>query len=136
MTVVAIGTIGCAGPEKKLGRGIVNATEFARMGEINRSMEQTALFESPTKAYTTGFFHGFDRTLARTGIGLYEILTFPIPSYEPVATNKFSVEPVYPDAFKPGIIDDRAFSPESNLGFSGGDVVPFIPGSRFKIFER
>ena len=39
-------TTGCAGPERKLGRGIMNVTELLRGGEIRRSMEQTYLWEN------------------------------------------------------------------------------------------
>ena len=62
---------GCAGPEQKFGRGINNMTEFARLGEIRRSIEQTAIFGSPDQEYTTGFIHGFNRSLERTGVGVY-----------------------------------------------------------------
>ncbi len=72
---------GCAGPEKKLGRGLLNVTEFARGGEIRRSMEQTYLWENSDSAYTTGFIRGFNRSVARTAIGIYEVVTFPFPSY-------------------------------------------------------
>ena len=136
VAVVAAGTIGCSGPEKKLGRGINNLTEFARMGEWRRSVEQTAIFEGADTAYTYGFIHGFDRSVARTGIGLYEVLTFPIPSYAPVFTNSYAPNPVYPASYTPGLVEDGTFSPDTNLGFSGGDVTPFMPGSRFKIFEN
>jgi hypothetical protein len=27
-------------------------------------------------------------------------------------------------------------SPDTSLGFSGGDIIPFIPGSRFHIFDQ
>ena len=125
--------VGCAGPESKLGRGIANTTEFARGGEIRRSMEQTALFRGPDVAYTTGFIHGFNRSLIRTGVGLYEIVTAPFPPYEPVF---FPVNPVYPESYKPGLVADQTFSPDANLGFNGGDVFPLFPGSRFRIFEQ
>ncbi len=127
---------GCAGPEKKLGRGITNVTEFARMGEIRRSVEQTALWEGANSAYTTGFIRGFNRSVARTLIGAYEIATFPFPSYGPIFTNKISPNPVYPDSYKPNLIEDQTFSPDTSLGFAGGDVAPFIPGSRFRIFDN
>jgi putative exosortase-associated protein (TIGR04073 family) len=128
----ALFATGCAGPEQKLGRGINNVTEFARMGEIRRSMEQTAVWESADKAYTTGFIHGLNRSLARTAVGVYEVLTFPIPSYDPV----FLPEgPVYPDSYKPALIADPTFGPDAALGFSGGDVAPMLPGSRFRIFD-
>jgi putative exosortase-associated protein (TIGR04073 family) len=124
---------GCAGPERKLGRGILNATEFARQGEIQRSMEQAALWENTEAAYTTGFIRGFNRSLARTAVGVYEIVTFPIPDYDPVFLPEY---PVYPDSYRPQLLADPIFSPDTNLGFTGGDVAPFFPGSRFRIFER
>jgi putative exosortase-associated protein (TIGR04073 family) len=123
---------GCAGPEQKLGRGINNVTELARGGEIRRSMEQTALWEGTDKAYTTGFIRGFDRSMARTGVGLYEILTFPFPSYDPVFLPE---DPVYPDSYTPSLIADPTFGPDSHIGFSGGDIAPMVPGSRFSIFD-
>lgn len=128
--------VGCAGPEKKLGRGITNVTEFARMGEIRRSVEQTALWEGTDSAYTTGFIRGFNRSVARTLIGAYEIVTFPFPSYGPIFTNTISPNPVYPDSYKPNLIEDQTFAPDTSLGFAGGDVAPFIPGSRFRIFDN
>lgn len=139
MAVAALAVLigaGCAGPEKKLGRGINNLTEPLRMGELRRTVEQTAFFDSPESAYTTGFIRGMNRTVARTGIGLYEVLTFPFPSYEPVLTHKFSARPVYPDTYRPNLIEDQTFAPDTSLGFAGGDVVPFIPGSRFRVFDN
>lgn len=123
---------GCAGPERKLGRGINNMTEFARMGEMRRSVEQSALFEGPDVGYTTGFIHGLNRSIARTAVGIYEVVTFPVPSYDPII---LPANPVYPDSYKPQMIADPLMSPDYNLGFSGGDVAPFVPGSRFGIFD-
>src|SRR5271165_3337570 len=74
---------GCAGPEQKLGRGINNFGEFARGGEMRRAFEQTAVFGSPDQSFTTGLFHGFDRSVRRTAIGFYEMATFPIPNHKP-----------------------------------------------------
>ena len=123
---------GCAGPEQKLGRGIGNVTEFARLGEIRRSMEQTALWEGTDKAYTTGVIRGVNRSLARTGVGLYEIVTFPFPTYDAIF---LPTEPVYPDSYTPNFIADPTFGPDAALGFSGGDIAPMIPGSRFRVFD-
>lgn len=123
---------GCAGPQEKFGRGISNVTEFARMGEIRRSMEQTALWEGTDKAYTTGVIRGVNRSLARTGVGLYEIVTFPFPTYEPIF---LPAQPVYPDSYTPNFIADPTFGPDAAIGFSGGDIAPFIPGSRFRVFD-
>jgi putative exosortase-associated protein (TIGR04073 family) len=78
---------GCANTEAKFGRGMNNAFEIVRGGEFRRTMEQTALFESPDTAYSTGFIRGINRTFARTGIGIYEMLSAPFPPYEPIATD-------------------------------------------------
>jgi putative exosortase-associated protein (TIGR04073 family) len=129
---VTVLAAGCAGPEKKFGRGMNNLTEFARLGELRRSMEQTALFEGPDVAYTKGFIHGLNRSVARTFVGVYEVLTFPFPSYEPVY---FPVHPVYPDSYKPELLADETFNPNTSIGFGGGDIAPMIPGSRFRIFD-
>lgn len=133
LSIAAFAT-GCAGPEQKLGRGINNATEFARMGELRRSMEQTAIWDGTEEGYTTGFIRGFNRSLARTGVGLFEIVTFPIPTpnYDPIF---LPASPVYPDSYTPALIADPTFGPDAALGFTGGDVTPFLPGSRFRIFD-
>jgi len=129
-------TTGCAGPEQKLGRGVSNFTDIVRLGEMRRTIEQTAVFDSPDAAYTTGVIRGFDRTVERSALGLYEIVTFPIPSYDPIATKYFAPSPVYPESYKPGLISDSMFDTDTYTGFSGGDVMPFIPGSRFSVFDN
>ena len=126
---------GCSSAEKKFGRGMSNMGEFGRLGELRRSMEQTALFEQPGGHYTAGFVHGMSKSFARTGIGFYEVVTSPFPPYGPVCTSYLSPNPVYPDNYRPDIIDDALFATDTNMGFSGGDVAPFFPASRFKIFN-
>jgi putative exosortase-associated protein (TIGR04073 family) len=141
LAVAALFSAGCAGPEEKLGRGINNVTEFARLGEIRRSMEETALWGNTDTAYTTGFIHGFDRSVVRTVVGAFEIVTFPFPSYAPYLRpdNEWfpgmAVNPVYPESYKPHFIADPSFGPDAIIGFSGGDIAPMIPGSRFRIFD-
>jgi putative exosortase-associated protein (TIGR04073 family) len=147
--------VGCAGPEEKLGRGLVNVTEFARGGQMRRSIEQTALWDGPDYAYTTGVFRGFNRSVARTVVGVFEVATFPLPPYGPVLTSKTEVfpdasvatlkypygglvltpEPPYPANFRPGITADSMFATDTALGFSGGEVAPIVPGSRFRVFD-
>lgn len=132
---------GCAGPEQKLGRGMSNSYEPIRMAEMQRSVEQAALFDGGTVTYATGFVQGFTRTMARTGLGLYEIVTFPIPNhsdgdYGPIATRYLSPKPAYPDSYKPGLFDGSTFATDSRIGFSGGDIAPMIPGSKFRIFDN
>lgn len=127
---------GCAGPERKLGHGLNNVYEAARWGEMRRSVEQTSLFDSPDQGFTTGAVRGFNRSMARIGVGIYEVVTFPIPSYDPVATSYLKPNPVYPDSFKPHMMADSLFATDTAIGFSGGDVAPFFPGSRFRIFDN
>ncbi|NLH74295.1 MAG: exosortase system-associated protein, TIGR04073 family [Verrucomicrobia bacterium] len=139
--VVVLLACGCSGPEKKLGRGLNNVTEFARMGEIRRSFEQTALWDGPAAAYTTGVIRGFNRSVVRTAVGLYEVATFPIPSYDPVLKPNnpiypdMTVDPAFPDSDVPRLIADPTVGPDSATGYAGGDVFPFVPGSRFRIFD-
>jgi putative exosortase-associated protein (TIGR04073 family) len=138
---LALFVSGCAGPEDKLGRGINNMTEAVRLGEVRRSIEQSTILENRDLGFTTGLFHGLNLTVARTAAGLCEVATFPIPNhypmnYGPIYTNVLSENPVYPDSYSPNHLSDEATSPDSALGFSGGDIIPFIPGSRFHIFDQ
>ena len=126
---------GCANVEKKLGRGMNNMLEIVRGGEFSRTMEQTGLFDGPDYAYTTGFIRGVNRTLARTGIGFYEVVTSPFPPYDPVFTDYLTPNPVYPDNYQPGLLDDQMFATDTYLAFSGGEIAPLAPGSRFRIFD-
>lgn len=154
-TVLVLSLVGCAGPERKLGRGLNNMGEFTRFGEMRRSIEQTYLWEGPDSAFTTGVIRGFNRSVVRTALGVYEVATFPFPPYGPLLTSTnrvypdYSVanlgypwggivmpeRPVYPDNYKPGALSDSLFYTDTSLGFSDGDIAPMIPGSRFRIFE-
>jgi putative exosortase-associated protein (TIGR04073 family) len=134
---VALLVAGCAGPEQKLGRGVSNLTEFTRMGELSRSVEQASLFDAPTAGPTSGFVQGVSRSFVRTGVGLYEVLTFPFPNYKnkdygPVLE---PVHPIFPESYKPGIFADSIMSSDSAIGFGSGEIAPMVPGSRFRIFE-
>jgi putative exosortase-associated protein (TIGR04073 family) len=131
---------GCAGPEQKLGRGISNTMEITRFGDMRQSIEQTAVFNSPSAGYTVGAIQGLDRTLTRTGVGVFEVVTFPLPmpgsGYGPLFPRYLKPGPVYPESYKPGLISGSLFDTDTYTGFSGGDVAPFIPGSRFKVFDN
>jgi putative exosortase-associated protein (TIGR04073 family) len=137
LVLVGVLASGCVAAQNKLGRGVKDSVEFARLGEIQRSMEQTALFETPGHHYSAGFIKGFCKSLARTGVGAFEIVTFPLPPYEPVWTSYVNPNDwyLYPDCYKPGLFADSMFSTDSNLGMSGGDIAPWVPGSRFKVFD-
>lgn len=135
--VVALFAVGCAGPEQKLGRGLSNTYEIVRWGELRRSVELNSIEPLPGTGYY-GLIHGFDRSLARTGLGVMETLTFPIPTptYQPMFTKYLAPDPVFPANYKPGHISDSLFDTDTYTGFSGGDVAPWVPGSRFTIFDN
>jgi putative exosortase-associated protein (TIGR04073 family) len=136
VALAAVLTSGCAGPEKKLGRGISNSAEIIRGGEWRRSVEQTAVFESPAAGRTVGFVTGFDRTLARTGLGIYEVITFPLPPYHPIWTSYLSPNPAYPDCYQPGLPADPLYDTDTYVGISGGDIAPLVPNSRFQVTDN
>ena len=132
---ILVTAVGCARTEEKLGRGMRNMTEVVRLGEMRREVEQTALFDGPDMAYTTGVIRGFNKTMARTGIGIYEVVTAPFPPYDPVFTNYLSEHPVSPDSSRAQMLADPMVGPDTYLGFSGGDIAPMVPGSRFRIYD-
>ena len=125
---LAIVSTGCASAEKKLGRGLRNATEFARMGEMGHSIEQSYMFED---SYAVGAVRGFNRSIARTAVGVFEVITFPIPTKTIGGFDKAT----YPDTYQPNKITTTTFETDSSIGFSGSDVAPMLPGSRFRVFE-
>jgi putative exosortase-associated protein (TIGR04073 family) len=135
IALVATLATGCANVERKLGRGLSNTFEIVRWGEMRRTIEQTTLFDSPNAGYSTGVVRGFNRTLARTGIGVYEIVTCPLPPYGPVFTSYLSPGPVFPDNYTPGPVEDSTFATDTQLGFSGGALLPLVPGNRFRVFD-
>jgi putative exosortase-associated protein (TIGR04073 family) len=140
---------GCNGPEQKLGRGLSNTFEVVRWGELRRSVELNSIEPLPGYGYY-GIVHGFDRSLQRVGIGVFEVATFPIPTptYGPILAKSpsdatsiyteklFDPDPVFPASYKPGLFSDSLFDTDTYTGFSGGDVAPFVPGSRFSIFSN
>lgn len=136
MALVAIFASGCANTEQKMGRGIGNMTEIVRGGEFERSAEQGGIFDGPDVGFSTGFVRGVNRTLARTGIGIYEVITAPLPPYGPVCTDYLSPRPQYPDSYRPTKWSDAIFDTDYSLGFSGGEIAPWFPGSHFRIFDN
>jgi putative exosortase-associated protein (TIGR04073 family) len=132
---VAVFTSGCAGPEEKLGRGVRNTVEVVRLGEMRASVEQTTVWGGSASGVTTGVVKGVDNSLKRTLLGVCEIVTFPFPPYHPIFTKYIPANPVYPDNYKPGLPDDPFYHTDTYIGFSGGDVASFVPGSRFRVFD-
>ncbi len=134
--LAAVFTSGCAGPEEKLGRGVSNTLEVARMGEMRHSVEQTTIFSSPGEGYTTGVIRGFDHTVAREAMGIYEVVTFPLPPYDPVFAQYVKPGAVYPESYRPNRISDDIFDTDTYMGYGGGDIAPYILGSRFSVFNN
>ena len=143
---------GCGGMEAKMGRGVHNMMEITRLGEFRRSVEQTSVWDGPEAGMTAGVVRGVARTFTRTVMGFGEIVTSPIPTvvgenYEwpgklfdnrstRVKAEPFSTRAPYPDNYRPGLFADSMLATDTNLGFTGGDSMPFIPGSRFKVFDH
>lgn len=132
---------GCKGPEQKLARGFDNTFEVIRWGDMRRSVEQNTLFSGPNFTYSYGIIHGFNQSIKRIGLGVFEIATFPLPNvpsltYGPICTNIVPATPQYPDSYRPGLISSTTFDVDTYTGFTGGDVAPFIPGSRFRVFDE
>ena len=100
---------GCAGPDQKLGRGLSNTSELVRWGEMRQSVQENSILKRPGYGYY-GVVHGFHRSLARAGLGVYEVATFPIPSYDPILTDSFSADPAYPSSYKPDDERENYFS--------------------------
>jgi len=161
--VVPILVAGCAGPERKLGRGLANATEFARGGEISRSVEQTTLWEGGQKGTTVGFIRGFNRSMARTLIGVAEVATFyaPFPNkgewnYDPIFTPDGPLYPDYsvatytdpwggmrlpetpgtPTSYRTAWPATGALDTDGELGITGGAVLPIYPFGGFQMNEQ
>jgi putative exosortase-associated protein (TIGR04073 family) len=136
--LAALFTAGCAGPEQRLGNGVSNLTEFTRMGELQRSTEQYTLFD-PQAGLATGVIHGFDQSVYRTVAGAYQIVTFPAGNYLTQSSFEQKYLPQgtpHPDSFPPGLPNMPTFQTDNYVGFSGGNIAPFVPGNRFSIFEN
>jgi putative exosortase-associated protein (TIGR04073 family) len=136
LALTVIMGVGCAGPEQKMGRGIANLTEVTRGGEFERSVEQEGIFKGTDVGFATGVVKGADHTLMRTLVGVYEVATAPLPPYGPVMTSYMSPRPDYPDFNRPRKWSDAMFDNDKYIGFSGGDVAPWFPGSHFRVFDN
>ncbi len=130
-TLAAVGAValltGCSSAEQKLGRGIANVLEPIRLGELTRSTEQTYLADGPVVAQSYGYVHGITRTVQRTLVGAFDIVTFPIPT-DPLITPS---EPVFPDSYAPGMAANLGVETDRYLGEDSGTVLPTVAGSSF-----
>jgi putative exosortase-associated protein (TIGR04073 family) len=126
---------GCSNMEKKLGRGINNTIEPIRLADMRRNVEQGALARPGEVNYFTGAVRGFNQTLARTGLGLFEIITFPIPPYEPLFENTITPLPRHPDSDPQRLWADPLFATDPDIGFSGGEIAPWLPANKFYVHD-
>ena len=135
--LTALFASGCAGPDQKLGRGLSNTYELVRWGELRNSVVQNTVMPVPGGGYY-GLVHGFDRSLQRAGLGILEVATFPIPmpNYQPMFTKHFAPDPVFPESYTPRALSDSLYDTDTYTGFTGGDVAPWFPGSRFSVFDN
>jgi putative exosortase-associated protein (TIGR04073 family) len=90
LVTIDSGLVYAGDPVQKLGRGITNvATGWVEIPkEIGRSVEKSGDFAG----LVVGPFKGIAKAIGRTIVGVYEVVTFPIPlprRYEPV------IEPAY-----------------------------------------
>jgi hypothetical protein len=51
-------------------------------------------------------------------------------------TKHYTPGPAFPDSYKPQLYSDSLFDTDTYVGFSGGDSAPFVPGSRFSVFNN
>ena len=64
-------------PIHKMGRGVVNV--LTGWIELPKQIHAGRQDENPIRGLGMGFLKGAGLTILRTGVGLYEALTFPIP---------------------------------------------------------
>ena len=67
------------GPTRKLGRGLSNI--LYGVTEFPTSIAMIQSREGNSAACSYGIVKGIGRTLFRTGAGVYELFTFPFPTY-------------------------------------------------------
>jgi putative exosortase-associated protein (TIGR04073 family) len=72
-------------PVEKLGRGLANVGTSPL--EIPKTMGQVQEEKGIFAGWTLGVLQGLVNTVKRAGVGIYEVVTFPIPfprDYEPI----------------------------------------------------
>ena len=84
-------------PIHKMGRGVVNV--LTGWLELPKQIHLGAQESNPVTGLAQGTLKGMSLTLLRTGIGIYEAVTFPIPypehfasPYEPMELSDYSWE--------------------------------------------
>lgn len=100
LPLIGIGTSAWAGPSTaervalKAARGVDN-TVLGLVTDWPKTMYYESKEHGVPYGMTVGFVQGFLVGVARTGVGAYELATFPIPvppDYEPILSPQFSLE--------------------------------------------
>ena len=79
---------------RKLGRGLANVGTSAI--EIPKSVQDKFYEEGPVAACSWGLLDGVYKFVVRTAVGVYEIVSFPIPfpaDYAPIVEPEFLFSP-------------------------------------------
>jgi len=85
LTGVIVTNAYCDDALKKLGRGICNCVTFPL--EIFEQIKRTNASDGPMAGWTWGLLKGIGMTGVRAVVGVYEVVTFPLPlpkHYEPI----------------------------------------------------
>jgi len=93
---------------RKLSRGVTNI--FYGSAEIPYTWNRVRESEGSVPAFSYGILYGAQKTAVRLGYGLYEVVTFPFPTY------KKGYAPPMMDARKYGDLGYEEFPPA--LGFA------------------
>ena len=78
----------CDDAMRKLGRGICNSVTFPV--EILEQINRTNVSDGPMAAMTYGILKGVGMSVLRACVGVYEVVTFPVPfpkEYKPILTD-------------------------------------------------
>jgi len=67
------------GPTRKLGRGVANI--LFGWAELSESTTEVNDRDGNAAAFSYGFIRGVGRTCFRFGMGVYEVVTYPFPTY-------------------------------------------------------
>lgn len=79
----------------KAARGVDN-TVLGLVADWPKTMYYRSKQHGLPYGMTVGFFQGLAVGVTRTGVGLYELVTFPVPApagYRPILDPQFSLEP-------------------------------------------
>lgn len=85
-------------PFRKLMRGVAN-TVFG-VFEIPLTIQEVGTAEGPAAGMTMGLLSGLGAAVTRIGVGIVEVVTFPLPlpriGYEPILQPEFLFQPGNP----------------------------------------